>query len=144
MRRAALGDDRGELAEVLLLSLADKLKALLLIIGLIAGASPAAGQAAAGRPVASVLYSGVTRGPLSFDWSAEQRDSVVRDIRPTYWKEGALVAGLIGAAGGAVLGAAVCESKGCIIASGLGGALVLALPGALVGGQFRKQPTSDE
>ena len=121
------------------------MKALLLILGLIAGASPAAGQAAAGRPVASVLYSGVNRGPLSFDWCAEPRDSVVRDIRPTYWKEGALVAGLLGAVGGAVLGAAVCESgTGCIIAGSLGGALLLAIPGALVGGQFRKQPTSHE
>lgn len=118
---------------------ADAMKTLLLLLGITAWASPAAGQVRPQGPVPSVLFSGVARGPLSVEWSAESRDSVVRDIRPTYWKEGALVAGLLGAVGGALLGLAHCESGyGCIIGASIGGALLLAIPGALVGGQFRK------
>jgi len=114
-------------------------KTLLLLISLTVCASPAAGQAAPRGPAASVLYSGGVRGPLSIDWSAASRDSVVRDIRPTYWKEGALVAGLLGAVGGFLLGSAVCESgTGCLTGAIIGGGLLLTIPGALIGGQFRK------
>jgi len=52
------------------------------------------------------------------------------------------VGGLAGAVGGLVLGSAFCEmegsGKGCLTAAILGGGLLLVLPGALIGGQFRK------
>ena len=115
---------------------------MLLLFSLTVCASPAAGQAAPRGPAPSVLYSNVARGPLLIDWSAEPRDSVVRDIRPTYWKEGALVAGLLGAVGGFLLGSAVCESgTSCMTAAIIGGGLLLTIPGALVGGQFSKRTT---
>lgn len=112
---------------------------LLLLVGLTVLGSSAFGQAAPPGPAASVLFRDVARGPLSVNWSAAPRDSVARDIRPTYWKEGALVAGLLGAVGGFLLGSAVCEDGGgCNTGAILGGALLLVIPGALIGGQFRK------
>jgi len=109
---------------------------LLLLIGLTAWTSPAAGQVGPRGAAASVLVRDVAPGPLSAGWPAQARDSVVRDIRPTYWKEGALVGGLAGAVAGLVLSSA-CE-MGCMTAAILGGGLLLVLPGALIGGQFRK------
>ena len=96
--------------------------------------------------MASVLLIDVARGPLSVDWSAEPKDTVVRDIRPTHWKEGALVGALLGAVGGALLGVAFCgmsddigkDCTGTTILAGVGGAVLLAIPGALIGGQFPK------
>ena len=119
---------------------------LTLLFSLTVCASPAAAQAAPRGPAASVLYSGVVCGPLSVDCSAERRDSVVRDIQPTYWKEGAAAGGLVGAVGGALLGWAVCgmsdevgkNCTGTTILGSVGGAVLLAIPGALIGGQFSK------
>jgi hypothetical protein len=112
---------------------------MLLLLGLTAWAATATGQAAPRGPVASVVLRDVARGPLSVDRSAVPRDSVVRDVGPTYWIEGALMGALVGAVGGLLLGAAVCEDGGgCSTAGILGGALLLTIPGALVGGQFRK------
>ncbi len=119
---------------------------LLLLVSLTVWASPAAGQTSPQGPVASVLFSGAARGPLSVGWSSEPHDSVVRDIRPTYWKEGAAVGGLLGALGGALVGRAVCgmsdefgkDCTGSTILGGVGGAVLLAIPGALIGGQFPK------
>ena len=78
--------------------------------------------------------------------AAEPRDSLPRQSRPTYWKEGMLIAGIAGAAGGAFLGYGLCDqsedpSVSCgmmAVLGGLGGALLLAIPGALIGGQFEK------
>lgn len=112
---------------------------MLVLVGLAVSASPAAGQAAPRGPAASVLFHDVARGPLSADWSVAPGDSVVRDIRPTYWKEGALVGGLLGFVGGFLLGSAVCESgTSCMTSAIIGGGLLLLIPGALIGGQFRK------
>ena len=119
---------------------------LLLFIGLAIWASPAAGQTSRPAPVASIVFSGSARGPLSVAWSSEPRDSVVRDIRPTYWKEGALVGGLLGAVGGALLGGGFCRmsddvGKDCTastVVGAVGGAVLLAIPGALIGGQVSK------
>jgi hypothetical protein len=124
---------------------------LLLLISLIAWASPAAGQAVSWGPRTSVLLINVARGPLSVDWSAESQDTVTRDIRPTHWKEGALVGALVGAAGGALVGVWACgmsdeigkDCTGTTILAGVGGAVLMAIPGALVGGQFPKGGRTD-
>lgn len=86
------------------------------------------------------------------NWSAAPRDSLMRDIRPTYWKEGAAVGALAGAVGGALVGLAVCglseevgkDCAGTAVIGGIGGAVVLAIPGALIGGQFRKRGDENE
>ena len=112
---------------------------MLLLVSLTAWPSSTAGQASPRSPVGSVVFRDLPRGPLSVDWSVAPRDSVVPDIRPTYWKEGALVGGLLGFVGGFLLGSAVCESgTACITAGILGGGLLLLIPGALIGGQFEK------
>jgi hypothetical protein len=118
---------------------------LLVVLGLTL--HPAAGEAQARPPSASasVFFSAAARGPLHPTGLAEPGDSV-RNIQPTYWKEGALVGGGVGAVGGLLLGLAVCglsedpnsSCTGTTIAAGLGGALLLAIPGALIGGQFHK------
>lgn len=118
----------------------------LLFLALIACSSPAAAQVRIGPPLPSALLSSDTPGPLRTAGLAVPPDSIDRDIRPTYWKEGALVGGLVGAAGGAVLGAAICRNSeefgkrctGTAVASGLISGLVLAIPGALIGGQIHK------
>lgn len=119
---------------------------LFLVLVLAVWSSPAAGQAAVPGPVRSVLLISPAEGPLRAAALRLPADSVEHDIRPTHWKEGALVGALIGAAGGAVLGAAFCRNseqagKDCTKSSVLGGlvvALVLAIPGALIGGQIPK------
>jgi hypothetical protein len=93
-----------------------------------------------------VVFSNAAPGPLSTLRLIQPADSIERDIRPTYWKEGALVGGLIGLAGGALLGVVVCAQSdevgnsctGSAAAGALGGALILAIPGALIGGQMHK------
>jgi peptidoglycan/LPS O-acetylase OafA/YrhL len=118
---------------------------LLVVLGMTL--TPAAGVAQARPPhaAASVFFSAAARGPLDPAGLGEPGDSV-RNIRPTYWKEGALVGGGVGAVGGLLLGLAVCglsedpnsSCTGTTIAGALGGALLLAIPGALIGGQFDK------
>ena len=118
---------------------------VLLLIAVMAWSSPVAGQAAMRGPVPSVLTS-AARGQLRNTNLRQAGDTVQRDIRPTYWKEGALIGGLIGIAGGAVVGLVACSysdevGKSCIGSAALGalgGALVLAVPGALIGGQMHK------
>ena len=88
-------------------------------------------------PTASVLF---TTAP------SQPSDTVTAQIQPTYWKEGMLIGGIAGAAGGAFLGYGLCEqsedsSMSCgmmAVLGGLGGALLLAIPSALIGGQFPK------
>ena|GEM_PF-2973037 len=102
-------------------------------------------------PAASVLFSGLPRSPLeSIPWEARQ-DTVQGQIRPTYWKEGALVGGVIGALGGAWLGHGLCEDSdefgknctGSLFVGGLLGAALLAVPGALIGSQFPKNDDTE-
>jgi tetrahydromethanopterin S-methyltransferase subunit D len=83
---------------------------------------------------------------------AEPRDSLRQQIRPTYWKEGALIGGALGAVGGALLAHRLCglaeeSTKNCarsLVLGGVLGAALLALPGALIGGQVSKQPVDRE
>jgi hypothetical protein len=98
-----------------------------------------------------VVLSNAAPVPLRTTGLTEPADSIDRAIRPTYWKEGALVGGLVGAVGGALLGAAICRhsevaDKSCA-GSTVGGALisglVLAIPGALIGGQMHKDGAAE-
>jgi hypothetical protein len=88
-------------------------------------------------PAASVLFTTAPSLPS---------DTVKAQIQPTYWKEGMLIGGIAGAAGGAYLGYGLCHDSetpdaNCALSSvvgALGGALLLAIPSALIGGQFPK------
>jgi hypothetical protein len=107
--------------------------------------SPAAAQAPISGPLPSVLLSSSHRSPLKIELT-QPTDSLQGPAPPTHWKEGALVGGLLGAVGGTVLGLAICRNseelgKNCAgraVAGGLISALVLAIPGALIGGQISK------
>jgi hypothetical protein len=118
---------------------------LLALLGMAISSSVVSGQAVVPGPTPSVLTS-TTFSPLRTAVLQERGDSVERDIRPTHWKEGALVGGLIGVAAGALLGAAICRNSenttgdctGSTVGGGLIVGLVLAIPGALIGGQIPK------
>jgi hypothetical protein len=83
-------------------------------------------------------------------WEAS-RDTIQRQIRPTYWKEGALVGGVVGGVGGAFLGHGLCEMSdeigrnctGSLFLGGVLGAALLAVPGTLIGGQFPKHQDTE-
>jgi hypothetical protein len=68
-------------------------------------------------------------------------------IRPTYWKEGAVIGGILGGALGVLAGGGLCGQSeepnkhcaGSMILGGMVGALLLGIPGALVGGLFPKR-----
>jgi hypothetical protein len=98
----------------------------------------------------SSLYAVPSRGPLRpGSLIGEQGDTVARQIRPTYWKEGGIVGAL---AAGAFLGwlahgfCSYSESEGgctgALVGGALGGGLIGFLTGALIGGQFPKHPKS--
>jgi hypothetical protein len=80
--------------------------------------------------------------------SPATRPSPNPSVRPTYWKEGALVGALLGGTVGALGGAAICgqadepgkDCTGSTILGGVVGGVLLAIPGALVGGLFPKAP----
>ena len=120
--------------------------ALLLVLPLI---SPhvAAGQwsspSIAGPVAIPLTIAPDGRGML--DRSA--RDTVPREIRPTHWKEGALIGGLSLGVGVALLADALCRSSdtggscgGATIGGFLLGGVIGGVSGALVGGQFPKGP----
>ena len=119
---------------------------LLVVVSLLAWSSRAVAQAAVTGPVPSVVFSTPAPGPLRIAGLIVPADSVERDIRPTYWKEGALVGGLVGATAGALLGAALCRNSegtgrdcaGRTVSGALISGLVLTIPGALIGGQMHK------
>jgi hypothetical protein len=119
---------------------------LLLLLSLTAWHTDIAAQDPTARVSAPVLLSSTARGPLRFARLAEQTDTAVRGFEPTYWKEGATVGGAVGALGGALVGLSVCRladrpDKNCTGSAMLGGflaAVVLAIPGALIGGQIHK------
>jgi hypothetical protein len=92
-------------------------------------------------PQPSQVRGVVLRGPLE---QAFIVDSVERQIRPTHWKEGALVGGIVSGLGLALLIDGLCSSDsggncGSAVAGGLlGGGVLGGLVGALIGGQFPK------
>ena len=110
--------------------------------------APAQGAATPLRgPAASAVFAPRVSGPLH-NRSLISPDTARTGIGPTHWMEGALVGGLAGAVGGGLLGAAVCGQsdevgKSCTGTTLLGaliGAGLVAIPGALIGGQFPKGP----
>jgi hypothetical protein len=119
---------------------------LLLLLSLTAWQTDIAAQEPAARVSAPVLLSCAARGSLRFARLGEPEDTVVRQFEPTYWKEGAAVGSAVGALGGALVGLSVCRladrpDKDCAGSALLGGflaAVVLAIPGALIGGQIHK------
>ena len=123
--------------------------ALLVLVGLAPASSALSGQSAIPGPASSILTS--TAPTLQAAVSPERGDSIKPDIRPTHWQEGALVGGLIGLVGGALLGAALCEHSeesnrscsGSTVGGGLIFGLVLGIPGALIGGQIPKEDAAE-
>ena len=77
---------------------------------------------------------------------AERIDTVRRHMTRSHWKEGAVVGGAIGGIAGLLLGNHLCglaqestrHCTGATLLSGVIGAALVALPGALIGGQFSK------
>jgi hypothetical protein len=118
---------------------------LLVFVGLAAFSAVLSAQSAIPGPTSSILTS-TQPGALRAAILQERGDSVERDIRPAHWKEGALIGGLVGVAAGALLGAAICRNSeqsdrdcsGSTVGGGLIVGLVLAIPGALIGGQIPK------
>ena len=122
---------------------------VLVLLGLLFWAGSASAQIRIVGPTASVLL--IPPKPLGSMSGEEARDTVQHQIRPTYWKEGALIGGVVGAIGGAFVGHGLCETSeefeknctGSLFLGGLLGAVLLAGPGALIGGQFPKHQDSE-
>jgi hypothetical protein len=113
-----------------------------LLVTLLIWPPAALAQARIKGPAPSVLS--VTTARSSQLANLVELDSV---SQPTHWKEGALVGALVGAVGGGLLSHAICEESetSCSTAPGiLLGAALLAIPGALIGGQFPKGPQEEE
>lgn len=125
---------------------------VLMVLGALAGSVPGSAQMSGHRPAPSVLFGYGQVGPLQTDVPAAAPDTLQEQIRPTYWKEGAWIGGVLGALGGAVLGHRLCglaeestrHCTGSLVLGGVLGAALLAIPGALVGGQFSKQAPEPE
>ncbi len=77
-------------------------------------------------------------------------DTTSRQIRPTYWKEGAIAGGIVVGLLGAVAGGGLCaysdqnrNCTGATLLGAVGGGLLGGTIGALIGGQFsRGDPSS--
>lgn len=118
---------------------------LLLIVSLATWTTPGAAQTLPLSAASSPLFVGLPTPRWRATLEA-QPDPVARQIQPTYWKEGALVGGVLGGLGGALLGNAICTQterpdKNCTGTTVIGAVLaaaILAIPGALIGGQFPK------
>ena len=123
------------------------MRAALLVFSLVALPVPLSAQLPLPRPAPSMLFGyGPVNGVKS--WATEPSDSLRQQIRPTYWKEGALIGGALGAVLGAAAGYGLCEAgdeatkhcTGNLVLGGVFGAALVAIPGALLGGQFSKEP----
>jgi hypothetical protein len=96
-------------------------------------------------PAPSPLRDPRVVGPFRQAWSPDPSDSVAK-IRPTYWKEGAIVGGVVGGIGLGLLAARFCavaeetdeNCTGATLVGGLLGAVILGVPGALIGGSLPK------
>ena len=124
---------------------------LLVLLGTPTFASAQGAAAPLRGPAASAVFAPRVSGPLH-NRSLISPDTARTGIGPTHWKEGALIGGLAGAVGGGLLGTAVCGQSdevgnsctGTTVLAALGGALLMAIPGALIGGQFPKGPRNAE
>lgn len=96
-----------------------------------------------GGPGSSVLFTPVPGGPLRNSLRTSSADTV-RASGPTYWKEGAVVGGVQGAAAIGLFAAAACgtsdesgkDCTGTVLLGGFLGAGLGTIPGALIGGLF--------
>jgi hypothetical protein len=118
----------------------------LLLITIMIPTSASAQHATSGLsgpgPGPSQLRGVGARGPLAQPFTL---DSVRRTIRPTHWKEGALIGGVVTGASLAFLVHGLCRSSdtsgdcgGALTGGFLVGGVIGGLAGALVGGQFPK------
>jgi hypothetical protein len=123
------------------------MRALLMILACL-GVHPTPGvsQARFLGPAPSALFAAAPSIAVRMARSGEVRDTAARFIRPTYWKRGAAIGGAVGALSGILLGRTICglsedpelSCTGTVLVGAIGGALLLAIPGALIGGQFHK------
>jgi hypothetical protein len=119
---------------------------LLAVVYLSLGPSVGASQDRPFGPAPSALFVATPKTAFRTTFSAERGDTGRREIRPTYWKKGAAIGGAVGVLSGLLLGHLVCglseeAGHGCsgtMLAGAVGGGLLLAIPGALIGGQFAK------
>jgi hypothetical protein len=113
----------------------------LLFITITTAASAQQGSTRIPGPGPSPVLGLMARGPLQQSFVL---DSVRRDIRPTRWKEGALIGGLVTGLGLAPVMDGLCGSSdtgdcgGALTGGFLAGGLLGGLVGALIGGQFPK------
>jgi hypothetical protein len=121
-----------------------RLSAALLLSAL--GQTAANAQAYQRRPPSSaVIFELAAPSPLAQASLRDTTDSIPRQIRPTHWKEGALIGGLALGATFALLAPGFCalgdnsSCGGAAVAGFLGGAVIGGLIGALIGGQFPKE-----
>ena len=123
------------------------MRVLLVVIAcLVAHSTLSAAQARPLGPLPSVLFTAAPGLHSGRRLDAPRADTSRREIRPTYWKKGAAIGGGVGALGGLMLSYAACglsEEAGhscsaTMLVGMVGGGGVLALVGAIVGGQFTK------
>jgi hypothetical protein len=96
--------------------------------------------------VLPLVLNSAAKGPLRPIVLSDTTDSVPRRIRPSHWKEGALIGGLAVGAGLAFLVYGLCDAgsesetdcSGAPVAGFLVGAIMGSITGALIGGQFPK------
>jgi hypothetical protein len=93
-------------------------------------------------PQSSQARAAAPLGPLR---QVSSVDTVERQIRPTHWKEGALVGGVVTGLGLALLIDGLCSSDSggncvnAVVVGLVGGGAVGGVVGALIGGQFPKR-----
>jgi hypothetical protein len=99
----------------------------------------------------SSFYTERPTTPLSpRSFAREAGDTMVKQIRPTHWKEGGIVGAVVLGAFGIWLGNEICQETeagndgGCtakaVVGGAIGGGGLGFLIGALIGGQFPKRP----
>jgi hypothetical protein len=114
---------------------------LLLLLALPTGAGAQHAPIGIAGPRSSEVLGVVARGPLRRSLTL---DSVRRDIRPTHWKKGALIGGVVTGLGLALLVDGFCRDSdtdcqgGAVPMALLAGGVFGGLVGALIGGQFPK------